>query len=816
MERNPDTASNSASDAGRSGRMSLAAQLFLLSGATFSVFLAGGPQEGNLAAFLILAGLALVACRPVAEVGGIRWGVAGGLVLTASLALLPQGWLKTPPWRQALIVAGVPLSAPISPMPGETLLWLAILAVSAVIALFSLAHPMRSSGSLTAATAGVVICGSYAALALFCLKSGWEFPFDPDPEDFGFFRNRNHTSAFLVTGSVLALGVLAVAFRYRHWVAGSCAAVSLLICLTGLLFFTTSRGGIVALVGGAMLWIGGLGSAHRSKPLLVSFGAVFIAGILLFLAPQTVVKKRLLAIVSVEESATQGAGTQSPAGSATADPRVRIYRDTFRLIGDFPFTGTGLGTFRWVFPQYRKSVHTDSPAAHPESDWLMLAAEAGLPSVALLFFGIGVLLRRVWRERQHPYWPLRWALLCAALSVVFHGFVDVPAHRTALGWWVLVIAGVGLQTPPRHPRRPPRWQHAIFVLAGLGSVALGVQLARAQWFGAPSSAPLAPFAAVPAIIQLRVDGHPQASADAARAAIREYPMAERLYFHLALALLEIDGQTAEAERIFRAQALLNPYSATLLIEQAAVWLERDPQRAAARCAEAIDIQEQLDSGRQSADKIAEVRFREILALAAESPTVQRHLLAAITHLPEHALSLLERAAPEVATAELPRMIADPAFIGRLDDPARLRFLEVWYKNGDRDALLAFLGGHADWEKAAWPIQMKRLVDAGKHEEATRASAQRYAVNLTLPPPGTDDSGPRAGDSTSAVEAFQRAWRAGNTVSARRLLEEARAQRPVAPEVWRLSAALAASDGQWPAAWSSLSQYIRAAHLDGTP
>ncbi len=812
MEGNPDAAPNIASDAWHPGRRSLAAQLFLLSGASVSVFLAGGPQEGNLAVFLIFAGLALVACRPVAEVDGIRWGIAGGLVLMASLALLPQGWLPTPAWRQGLMAAGAPLGAPISTMPGETLFWLAILGVSAGIALFSLTHPMRSSGSLTVATAGVVICGAYAALALFCLKSGWEFPFDPDPEEFGFFRNRNHTSAFLVTGCVLALGVLAVAFRHRHWVAGSGAAVSLVICLTGLLFFTTSRGGIVVLVGGAMLWIGGLGSAHRSKPLLVSFGAVFVAGIFLFLAPQSVVKKRMLAIVGGEKSSE----TTTTAGGATADPRVRIYRDTFRLIGDFPLTGTGLGTFRWVFPQYRKSVHTDSPAAHPESDWMMLAAEAGLPSVALLFFGIGVLLRRAWRQRSHPYWPLRWALLCAALSAVLHGFVDVPAHRTALGWWVLVIAGVGLQTPPRHHRRPPRWQHAIFVLTGLGSVALGIQLARAQWFAGPSSAPLAPFAALPKIIQLRVDGQPQASADAARAAIREHPMAERLYFHLGLALLEIDGQTAEAERTFRAQALLNPYSATLRIEQAAVWLERDPQRAAARCAEAISIQEQLDSGRQSADKIAEVRFREILALAAESPAAQRHLLPAIMHLPGHALTLLERAAPEVAAAELPRMVADETFLGRLDGPARIRFLDVWYKNGDRDALLAFLANRADWEKAAWPIQMKRLVDTGKHEEATRASAQRYAVNLTLPPPGTDDSGPRAGDSTSAVEAFQRAWRAGNTVSARRLLDEARAQPPVPPEVWRLSAALAASDGLWPAAWSNLSQYIRAARLDSPP
>lgn len=801
-------------------RISQVAYFVLAGGAAASVFLAGGPQEASLAIFLLMAGAALIALPPKAGVETKRWLVAGALVFAASLALLPQSWLGAPAWRASLAAAGVPLASSISPMPNETMFWLAILGITAIVVLFILAHPMRSAGVLAVAAGCVGVCGAYAALALFCHKSGWEFPFDSDPAEFGFFRNRNHTSAFLVTGCVLALGVLGVAYRGKHWIAGSVAALSLALSLIGLLFFTTSRGGIFALVGGSLLWLAGLGSQHRSKPLLASFGAVFLAGVFLFLAPQSVVKKRMLAFIGAaktpaETSEVSDGGEPLPAEEpcTASDPRVRIFSDTLQLIHDFPLTGTGLGTFRWVFPQYRKSLHTDSPVVHPESDWLMLAAEAGIPAVAVFFFGVGSLVRSAWRQRRHPYWPLRWGLLCAAISALLHGFVDVPAHRPALGWWILVIAAAGVQTPPRVKLRPSRWQHAVFVLCGIGAVALGVFLLRAQWFGGRAPASIVSWATVPDVIRLRVEGHPNESADAARAAIRDSPMAGQLYFHLGLALLQIEGQAPEADRIFRAQALLQPFSATLLIEQAAVRMEREPLRAATLCAEAIALQERIDSHRLTADQIAPVRFREILALAEESPALQHHLLVAMARQPEKILAILERATPEVATSSLSSLTTDQAFLKQLTTSDQTRFLQTWYRHGDREKLFAFLDSHADWEQSAWPIQMRRLVDAGKHEEATHATAQRYAVRLELPEPGSDKTAPPPRDLTDSVGAFLATWRSGNTVSARRLLEEARSAKPVPPEIWRLSAALAASDGQWNAAWSHLSLYIRDAHLD---
>ena len=92
----------------RPGRVSVAAHLLLLLGAATAVFLAGGPQEGNLGVFLLVAGLALMACPPRARLNWKIWAVAAGILMCASLALLPHSWFPDPEWRLRLLAAGVP------------------------------------------------------------------------------------------------------------------------------------------------------------------------------------------------------------------------------------------------------------------------------------------------------------------------------------------------------------------------------------------------------------------------------------------------------------------------------------------------------------------------------------------------------------------------------------------------------------------------------------------------------------------------------------------------------------------------------------
>ena len=787
---------------------STAAHLLLLLGVIAGVSLAGVWEDGSIAAFLAATGLALLVCPPRIRVDGKIWIAAGALLFTASLALLPQNWFGTPEWRQQLIAAGVPLPASISATPRETLFWLAILALALGTILFALAHPLRSRTQLALSLIVVLVCALYAGLAIYARKAGAEFAFAPDPNEFGFFRNRNHTSTFLVTGSVIALGILAVAFRNRHWVAGSVAAACLTLYVVSLIFFTNSRGGIVSLLGGTVLWFIGLGAAHRAKPLLISFAAIFLGGILLLLSSSGVVSNRLIKLSgSVKERIVSPTSETASATTAPLDGRVPIFQDTLRLLRDYPFTGIGLGNFRYVFPMYRAHSAWEAPVRHPESDWLMLAAEAGIPAVLATLTGIGLLIHQVWPLRNHPYWPLRWAILCAVFSAGLHGLVDVPAHRIPLGWWLLVLAGLGFQADPRESRPPSRIQHAAFILAGLSAIALSVFLFRAQWFGGPVAPPLAAYEAQVEIIGLRYDGKKEEALDAARAAISKFPLADFLYFQRGLTLLRL-GRDGEADDAFREQRLIDPISTDLAVDQGSLWLESDPERTGALWIDALQRRARIDRSESGKLYGSLGLFQKMLADSADNPAVQTRLRDAAQISPEFTLAWLDQAAPSLVAAEFPKLGADAAFTKALADGERERFLKAWYRRGDREQLSTWLATQPDWRKIARPLTLRRLADAGNFSEAVQTAAHEFGFKLDLPEPGagTRDAPAIAPEKPNA--AFAHYWSIGNVVTARRMLDDARADTSaIDPEIWRLSAAVSVRDGRWDAAWGHIERYL---------
>ena len=301
----------------------------LLGGAGAAIFLAGGAPQGNLGVYLLCAGVALVACPPRARVEWPLWAAAGGLVGCAGLAFLPARWMAVPMWRR--VIGGVPavtLPGTITAAPTETAFWLALLALSLVSGLFALAQPVRARGMIWLVLAAVTACGVYAALAMYAKVTGWHYPFSGGAT-FGFLPNRNHTATLLITGSVLAMGLMSVAFRDRRWVLADAAVVGALVCVAALAFFSTSRAGVLILLAGGVLWLAGLSRRHRPGRLLVVAGVVAVVAGGLFLAFKSPARDRLLEMAGSREGGKiKGVPTPSatPAseggGSAVAAPRV--------------------------------------------------------------------------------------------------------------------------------------------------------------------------------------------------------------------------------------------------------------------------------------------------------------------------------------------------------------------------------------------------------------------------------------------------------------------------------------------------------------
>lgn len=678
----------------RSGASFFAHAAILVS-AGIVVFLAAGPPQGSLGIFLTLAGIALIAFPPVVQVSWKLWTAAGALAGCTALALLPAAWFPTPLWRTQLASSTiVALPSTVSASPWETGFWLAVVAVSICIGLFLLSHPIRSAGMITLAAGASLACSVYAVMAIVAKLSGWKYVFS-GAATFGFFPNRNHTAAFLVTGMLLAVSVLGVAYRRKHWIAGGVATASASICAATLGVFSESRGGVVFAVTGVALWILGLGRAHLDRRFVIYAGVFLLFVGAAFFSFGGVARDR---IFETFHQAKRPAASADPAGDGpTLDARLLIYQDAFRMARNAPITGSGLGTFAWIFPQYEKAALSDATSIHPESDWFMLADEAGVPAVICGAVLLWLLFQSVSGRREHPYWPLRWGCMIAVAAALLHGLVDVPVHRVALGWWILALAGLAFQT--ERAGRSPRFgsQRVAFTLAGLLAVGLGVQLVRAEWFKGEA---LPPFYVRAAERRITEAYRRQAFEEAyyiAQAGRLKVPFAADLYFQEGYFRLYFPEPASEVDALFDAQRRLSPNWPGVAMEQARVWASVDVARGATLWAETLNRRQRVVDVDRSGQASVIGLYQAALGEATTQPELQKLLLRESGRGAAFALVAAQTVVPSLAGEFIDRLSADKMFLDKLTPEQRTRFISILAQRGSKESLARFQSAHPGWK-----------------------------------------------------------------------------------------------------------------------
>lgn len=202
------------------------------------------------------------------------------------------------------------------------------------------------------------------------------------------------------------------------------------VCLTAM-FMTGSRGGVIvslfAMVVGFAVFF------HRDLSRIISLVLAVIAAGVMALA--------LLHFL--------GGNVESrfDAGGLVEQGRSAAYQSTLRLIADYPWFGTGLGTFAEAFPAYRSaniSIFGVWDIAH--STPLEMAAELGIPLTLIVAAGwlviFSVLVRGTRRSRRETVAPL--VALGIALIAVLHSSIDFSLQIPGFAIVVFAIVGVGL------------------------------------------------------------------------------------------------------------------------------------------------------------------------------------------------------------------------------------------------------------------------------------------------------------------------------------------------------------------------------------
>ena len=793
-----------------------AARLILFLAVVVSIFMAGGPAQGGMGLFLLVAG-GVILFSPVSRVVEWKLWILGLLLVGAlSLPLLSERVLGIAPWKGPLRnFSDILLHDSVSADPRATLFWVIMIFSSLLVALYSLGSPLSTSAMRRVALWAVLACGAYDLVAWHAFSTGWRYPFFDreawSQAAFGFFPNRNHTAGFLLSGAILSLGLIHRGLRGRGLLPAFFGALCFTLLAASLLFFSSSRAGLVFLVLGFLIWILGLG--RQRTPLLVGLSiAVAVVLAAFFLSSGSGLLERF---------SGHALGSSSAHSSTLAsDARFGIARDTLSIIADHPVTGTGLGTYALIYPFYAdKSLRDLSTALHAESDWLTLASEGGLVSMLLALSLVVLMLARIPRLKaltEAREWPLRWAFLSALLAELLHGLVDVPLHRPELGWWILLLGGVGFAGGSGIPEGRTlslRIQRMMLILGALPMIILGVMMIRAQWFGGPPMPPYAAATSEKRAVALVDERVLPGAFGLLKQEIIDYPMNSRAYFQLGFLGVQEGEKVAEAKALYAAALHLSPHDPDLAYQCGKSVAKLEPLTAARFWDEALCRQLVLDNLPTSTVRRAPDLFGKMMMQSPGDPVMILRMPVLASQDPR--LRMMWLASPDCDPAFIAESARDSTFMGSLTPLQQGRVLDLWWRRGGKPEVAAFLDANPGYRKPAAATVVAMLSASGRQESACRFLMETFAI------PTADVLNPRAASSEASPDvtgsvpkdplAAAKFYLArGNDVTALRFLGEASgAGGGDAAEALRLQAALEMRSGDWSKASNTLLAYLRA-------
>ena len=767
--------------------------------------------------FLLSAGLICVLIAPAIAVPWSLWAVGGVLVGSVAIALLPSNLVGLPEWSANLrSLPGLILPDCIAADPLLAGFWGLLLLLSVFIALYSLASPLGSRQMANVALVAVLGCALYAMLGWSVWQGGWHYPFYEKPSfaqaAFGFFPNRNHTAGFLLTGVILCLGLVHHEMTrgklFRTILPAGCFA----LLVSVLLLFSVSRAGLLFLFLGVLIWVLGLGR-YRSRSLVVGSVGMFAIIMLFFLFSGSGLLERLKGAAPGE--VTPGAVVRPQ----VHDPRLGIARDTLGIITDHPFTGTGLGSYSIIYPFYAdKSLRDRSTALHAESDWLTLCAEGGIPSLLIALGALGLLLRGIPNLKSSGRnWPLRWAFLSAFFAELLHGLVDVPLHKPELGWWVLLLGGIGFGNAAALEVSHGisfRIQRVLFILGGLVMIGGGSLLLAAQIGKGPVIPPIATKEIRNRVLKTFGDGTDPARVRGAveelREAIALHPMAQQLYYQLAVLLIAVEDRVENAKTLFSVQQAISPIDPDLLFDQGKTLMRLDPEGTAVCWNEALRRQLALDQSPNS--PIA--RTPGLYATMLQAARGQRELFYMLQDLaavdPEFRIMWLSN--PAADKDSVAKAINDRDFMESLSIKQRGRLLELWWRSGDKASVINYLDSHPGDAEAAIATRAAVLEFSGKQEQACRMLAEKFAIPIPAPMAAgmpRRDSGENVPEDPLAAAKYH--MNLGNDITVRRLAAEVlkSGDREQRNESLLLISQLEMRAANWSVALRSLLDYLHA-------
>jgi O-antigen ligase len=121
-----------------------------------------------------------------------------------------------------------------------------------------------------------------------------------------------------------------------------------------------------------------------------------------------------------------------PADFESTAGRFAVWKNSIRIIKDFPILGIGIGNTAYVFTKYKSFSNTHYSYLH--NDYLQFTVEHGLIAALILFVIIFLFYNQIlqfpWINNSRSQF-LAFGMLAAITSVALHSFFDFPLQTPA-------------------------------------------------------------------------------------------------------------------------------------------------------------------------------------------------------------------------------------------------------------------------------------------------------------------------------------------------------------------------------------------------
>src|SRR6266478_6519671 len=252
---------------------------------------------------------------------------------------------------------------------------------------------------------------------------------------FGPYFNRDHYAGLMEM--LIPLAAAYVLSRPEGHPIRTMLSFAVLLPVVSLLL-AGSRGGLISflaevLVFGAIIVQYVPGQARRGVATAAGLGVTVAGALFFWIAPSTITG-RLATVANLKHRDEVG----------VAD-RLQMSRDALRISRDFPWIGTGMGSFETVYPQYQSEV-TDEIIDHAHNDYAEALAEAGLVGGILILTSLVTFFALAFRnlnerlKHERGWMQLGATLGCCGLLV--HSLVDFNLHMPANAAWFAVWAAL--------------------------------------------------------------------------------------------------------------------------------------------------------------------------------------------------------------------------------------------------------------------------------------------------------------------------------------------------------------------------------------